>query len=206
MSSFRSRHAASRYSTSPQIAQDNSDTDPTEQPSRIPTLKRKKTLRLGKFLLLSSIGTLAILILAILVITFLWFGRDTNPYWQEIVREDRTAQVVTVSTLAIRFAVATHAGLAIAMLACISVEWRDGVLLRQLPAMSVIQYANSGPIFSLLDFWKNRNFVVFTMVACLACTSLISQFTSTILLSDVRSGSVLGRPTEHNVPFGIAFG
>jgi hypothetical protein len=201
MSSFRNRHAAS---VSPQISQENTNTDATDQSSRAFTLKRKKVLRLGKFLLLSSIGALTILILAILAITFLWFGRDTNPYWQEIVREDRTAQVVTVSALAIRLAVTIHAGLAVAMLACISVEWRDGVLLRQLPAISVIQYSHLGPIFSLLDFWGNRNFPVFIMVACLACTSLISQFTSTVLLSDVRSGSVIGHPTEHNVPFGIA--
>ncbi|KAJ4286473.1 hypothetical protein N0V90_013173 [Kalmusia sp. IMI 367209] len=204
MSSFRSRHAASSHSVSSRIAQDNTDTDATEQLPRSFNLKRKKTLRLDKFLLLSSISALTILILATLAITFLWFGKDTNPYWQEIVREDRTAQVVTVSTLAIRLAVATHAGLAVSMLACISVEWRDGVLLRQIPAMFVNQYAHLGPIFSLLNFWKNRNFPIFTIVACLACTSLISHFTSTVLLSDVRSGSVLGRPTEHNLPFGIA--
>ncbi len=135
MPNFRNRHAASRYSISPQIAQDNTDTDATEQSLRTFTLKGTKTLRVGKFLLFCGIGALIIFILALIAITFLWFGRDTNPYWQEIVREDRTAQLVTISTLAIRIAVATHAGLAVAMLACISVEWRDGVLLRQLPAI-----------------------------------------------------------------------
>ncbi|KAF4311138.1 hypothetical protein GTA08_BOTSDO13421 [Botryosphaeria dothidea] len=144
-----------------------------------------------------------LLLAAVAAISFLWFGGDANSNWRRVMIEGWIGRAVTLSSLAIRLAVVTQAGAAVAMLASISIEAKSGVALLEVPALSIARYTNTGPIMSTVTFWRNRNVPIFLAVAFLACTTLASQFTSTLLLWDVRSGSVLGFPTQKNLAVGI---
>lgn len=111
-------------------------------------------------------------------------------------------QAVTLSTLATRLAFATQASTAVAMLAAIQLEAKRvrGVLLADAPAISVARHGNTGPLTSILTFWNDASWtkcgIILPVMAILALCTLISQFTSTLLLWDVRGGVVRGFP--HN--------
>lgn len=117
------------------------------------------------------------------------------------------SQAVTLSTLAIRLALATQAGAAISMLASTLIE-RHGVPLHQAPSISIMRFINNGPVLSAFDLWSGghwyRNSLIYTLLILLACTTSISQFTSTLLLWDIESGNVLGFPAEKDLDAGFS--
>ncbi|KAF2140825.1 uncharacterized protein K452DRAFT_272481 [Aplosporella prunicola CBS 121167] len=181
----------------------------------LPLLYHKKgtqrfnvTKRLGTFLVVSNVVSIVLLAASISALSFLWFGGDTNVSWRRVMIHGWVNQVITLCTLAIRLAMSTQASTAIMMLAAISLESmaQGGVSLDQTPALSLARAVNTGPITSLLPFWRNlqrkRNMMVLIAVNFLACTSLLSQFTSTLLLWDVRPGPVLGFPTKTKAMIG----
>ncbi|KAL1640432.1 hypothetical protein SLS58_006930 [Diplodia intermedia] len=119
------------------------------------------------------------------------------------------AQAVTVLTLAVRLAVATQAGTVISMLASISLESRalGGTSLKDGAALSITRYVNSGPLSTAPAFWKNTqwraNGQVFLVVLSVTLFTVVSQFTSTLLLWDVRQGSVLGFGDQRQMDVGF---
>lgn len=81
------------------------------------------------------------------------------------------------------------------MLAAIQLE-KGRVAFHNAAALSIARYKNSGPAISLPIFFDSfavRRFGIIPAVALLlACTTLVLQFTSTILLGDIQLGQVLG--------------
>ncbi|KAF2140814.1 uncharacterized protein K452DRAFT_359269 [Aplosporella prunicola CBS 121167] len=168
--------------------------------------EKKVATRLGSFLVYTNVAAFILLLGALSAITFLWFGSDKNDTWRKIMVDGWIGQVVTALSLAIRFAVVTQAGAAVALLASISIESADGVLLKEVPALSIIRYTNTGPIGSVLNFWRirGRNIRVLHLVGLLTLTTSVLQFTSTILLWDIRSGAVRGFPRQKDIAVGIS--
>lgn len=154
--------------------------------------------RLGQYLVFYNIGAIILLLGSVSVLSFLWFGNDSNSHWTTVMIDGWVGQAVTLSTLAVRLAVATQASTAVAMLATIQLEAKQGrgVLLADAPAISVARHGNTGPLTSILTFWNDASWtkcgIILPLMVILALCTLISQFTSTLLLWDVRSGVVHG--------------
>lgn len=71
-----------------------------------------------------------------------------------------------------------------------------------------MRFINNGPVLSAFDLWSGghwyRNSLIYTLLILLACTTSISQFTSTLLLWDIESGNVLGFPAEKDLDAGFS--
>lgn len=164
--------------------------------------------RLGLQIIITNIGATILLVSAVTALSLLWFGGEENKHWRRVMIDGWIGQAVTLSTLAIRLAVSVHAGTAVAMLASVSLESKalGGVLLSEAPTISIARYVNTGPLESLQAFvrgfrWK-LNILTFSIFV-LAASALVSQFTSTLLLWDVRPNVVPGFPRE--IKSGIGF-
>ncbi|KAK6836181.1 hypothetical protein PG987_006676 [Apiospora arundinis] len=109
----------------------------------------------------------------------------TGALWKRIVDAEWTTLVVTVSTSVIRLVISAQAGFAMAMVAALILE-SSGSNYHSLPALSVFRATSPQP-------WSLLRFLRFTHVASSVYSVLvlltfvlanISQFTSTILISD----------------------
>lgn len=165
------------------------------------------TRRLGRYLLITNAVALMLLFVSLSALSFLWFGNEGNIHWRYIMINGWVSQAVTLATLAIRLAVGIQASTAVAMLASMSLEASGGVLLGEAPALSISRYVNTGPLSTLPVFWRNAtgpngNYPFITIVLLAICT-LLSQFSSTLLLWDVRSSTVQDSPQSHGIHIGM---
>lgn len=171
----------------------------------LPTLMK----RVGRSTLAMNVAAVALLAMAIPALTFLWFCNDSNKVWRRIMIDGGLAQAVTVLTLTVRLAVATQAGTVISMLASILLESRElgGISLKDGAALSITRYVNSGPLSTAPAFWKNTqwraNGQVFLIVLSVTLFTVVSQFTSTLLLWDVRQGNVLDFSDQRQMDVGF---
>lgn len=165
------------------------------------------TRRLGHYLLITNTVALALLFVSLSALSFLWFGNESNIHWRYIMINGWVSQVVTLATLAIRLAVGIQASTAVAMLAGVSLEASGGVVLGEAPALSICRYVNTGPLSTLPVFWRNatgpNGNYPFATIVLLAICALLSQFSSTLLLWDVRSGTVQDSPQSHGIHIGM---
>ncbi|KAF2143156.1 uncharacterized protein K452DRAFT_201534, partial [Aplosporella prunicola CBS 121167] len=167
--------------------------------------------RLGQYLLWSNICAMVLLLAALSFLSFLWFGDDNISSWRHIMANRWISQAITISTLLIRFAVATQASTAVTMLAALSFEAPRGVLLTKAPALSLARYVNTGPLTSIMPFLSSgrppkcsRPPTIFSVICILALCTLISQATSTLLLWDISSSFVQGLPRTSSAGTGMS--
>ncbi|KAF2967320.1 hypothetical protein GQX73_g6234 [Xylaria multiplex] len=140
-------------------------------------------------------------------ITFLWFGggrapeaADASRLWQEIILSGRVAQAITIASLLLRIVVSTQAASCTSLLAALFLEKR-AVRVSHLPHFSVARGTNDGPRALLqMIIGSSTRRLLFTvetlLMLVLTLDTLGLQFSSTILLSDLRSLVVVtsGRP------------
>lgn len=166
--------------------------------------------RIGSYLIITNMVAGGALVLATSVLAFLWFGSDEGGAWRYIMIHGWPGQVVTLSTLIIRLAVATQASTAISMLASICLESKclNGVALKDAPALSVSRCVNSGPLTTLALFRSNLlrkpHARISILIFRITLTTFLSQFTSTLLLWDVRPGSALSFSTTEEIAVGFS--
>jgi hypothetical protein len=71
----------------------------------------------------------------------------------------------------------------------------------------MMRYVNTGPLTSIPWLFKGndgfRGLPLLALALVLTLTTTISQFTSTILLSDLNRGQVIGFAGEHKIPTGF---
>ncbi|KAF1985930.1 hypothetical protein K402DRAFT_404727 [Aulographum hederae CBS 113979] len=114
---------------------------------------------------------------------------------------------VTISALIIRAASSAQAVVATAMVASLLLE-RHGVKVADAAEFSILRFTNAGHVFALWMFLRNysrlNNGPTFSIsIVLLATTTSILQFASTILLTDVSSGSLILGDTLVSVPIGM---
>jgi hypothetical protein len=140
-------------------------------------------------------------------IVFLWFGNDTSTQWHSIMAGGWATRAISVSALILRTAVDFQAAIATAMLVALLLESRAGVRLYHLANMSPMRTGTVGPWtlagFMLREVWHSArrhkrifNWMVLALVLLL--TTILLQFSSTLLLSDVQPG-LLGSPDSEKV-------
>ncbi|RDI79937.1 hypothetical protein Vi05172_g9954 [Venturia inaequalis] len=110
-------------------------------------------------------------------------------------------QAVTLSAIAIRFAVASLATTATAMIAALAIETR-GVPIDDLAQVSIARFSNNGPETFWISGLFNKTFLGIRLrvpLLLLLCTAVASQFTSTLLLSDFDRGLVTGFANQETI-------
>ncbi|RSL49311.1 hypothetical protein CEP54_012493 [Fusarium duplospermum] len=160
-------------------------------------------------------GTMAILA-SLTILVFLWQGaqlaehRQEPVFWKTIVFHGWAPQVVTICSAAIRIVMTLQNGFVVAAVAAIMLE-TSGVSLVVTAMLSVERALGSSPLNLLSPALRrcstreDRTSAILhlLLVAISLVISLASAFTSTILLSDFRSGLIASPPITAKV--GIDF-
>lgn len=150
-----------------------------------PKSRPRKTI-IFKFLLI-LLGGYLVLAGAVAYLTFLWFGRKTGYAWSRIVLHNWVTTSVVIISLVIRTVVTTQMTLVSSILALAVLK--SGAPVAQIPRLSSLRYSNSGPselLYLLFPSLRHTRIVgIFSLVAALAILTLLSQFTSTLLASDL---------------------
>ena len=101
---------------------------------------------------------------------------------------------VTLCSVVIRFSIASQAVIATSMLAALAFS-RHRPLLHLSASLSVMRFVNTGPSSMVPMLFKDPSgvgrFPVWVFAIILACTTSLSQFSSTILLSDFHDDLVI---------------
>lgn len=170
------------------------------------TLRRFGVHHVGRFNVLILIpGTIVLLgICGFLV--FLWSANTHNIVWKSIVLAGWLTRTITLLSMAIRFIVTGQAALCTSILALLFLR-KYHVLLPDVVAAVVAQYQNTGP-FSLFtrtvrSLTRGRGILLDFLLIVMLATSAVVQFTSTILLSDVRLSPIQSWDLTIRLPYGM---
>jgi hypothetical protein len=144
----------------------------------------------SSLLILSAISSVAF----IAYISFLWFANDSDDVWKTIAIAGWTTRTIAIAAVVLRTSATVQAGIASSMLASILLE-DTGIYLPKLAVVSIMRAASPAPYTLLWHTWFSgfsRNWLFLIVAAALSITSVFLQFTSTILLTDIDTGHVIG--------------
>lgn len=134
-------------------------------------------------------------------LTWLWWqSTNETASWRRLILGSYATQAVTLSAILIRTAASILAGVACSMIAAIALE-KQGVPLETVAEMSVSRYSNSPP--TTVFFWMFGPALKKPLrlaAAILALTTLASQFTSTLLVTDLKLGPLKTFPQRISLP------
>ncbi|KAK4938818.1 hypothetical protein LTR10_020825 [Elasticomyces elasticus] len=163
--------------------------------------------RMGTYtLVIATISTISLLA-ALIFLAWMWFGDRSSPTWRRIMLHDFAKQAVTVSSIILRTAIACLGGIATGMIASISIEHR-GVPFQDVAQVSIARFSNSGPDAFWISMLFRTTFIETPsrlLLILLLLFTLASQFTSTILLSDLGQGTVVAPSTRSTNTSGFSY-
>jgi hypothetical protein len=148
------------------------------------------------------------------LVAFLWFADSRSSVWHDIMANGWATRAVALSTLILRTAVDVQAAIASAILASLLIEAESGLHLFQLATISPMRSGTTSPWtlanslfsnFTSTSLRHRRNYPVGIMAICLLITTSVLQFSSTILLSDLRIGPLIGHPSTSEVRTSISY-
>ncbi|KAH7066469.1 hypothetical protein FB567DRAFT_617394 [Paraphoma chrysanthemicola] len=183
--------------------------------SPAPTLRQRRFWhKTGIYALCVLVLGTAALVLALGLITFLWKGVDATAIynrstmaslWRTIMTKAWVSRAITLSSLVIRLAIAAQAGVCTSMLAALLLE-RSGVPVPWVAEVSLIRSATTGPhhlASAVLEAFPHiRSPVVLPVLCAMVFTTLLSQFCSTALLSDLKPGIIVTSTNVSAIPYG----
>lgn len=194
------------------------------QPRRRNFLQRT-VHKLGAFqLFVLVVGSIGLLVgLGVLRYLWPWASRgESDRNWKQRVLEDEDGpvgaqawerfvfsgwllRVITLSSIVIRVSMATQATVFCMVMASIALQ-RSNVLKGDLASVAIYRFTNSGPQNMILPLLRTRKDWKSTLAAAatiaLALTTLASQFTSTILLTDIGTKRLKTTDSVFDVAFG----
>ncbi|OIW25173.1 hypothetical protein CONLIGDRAFT_83859 [Coniochaeta ligniaria NRRL 30616] len=168
---------------------------------------RSRTLRLGSWgtwILLLGIP-LQFAILAFLI--YLWTSQEdikdnrisTSALWRRLALEGWILQAVTVSTAVMRVMLGLHTVLATSITAGIMLE-KGSTPWNELCKVSLLRVSNNGPWPLLrLRIQRPRAIPSTVLLSVIFSTSIVLQFTSTLLVSDFHRTSIPMDPQAMNI-------
>jgi len=184
------------------------DEDTPDTSFEIP-LKHKWWIRFGtESLVTIVVGWLAI-ILGLSVLLIVWAADERNETWKAIVYDNYGPQTVTVSSAAIRTAIGVQSGILTAAIASLILEHCD-IPLSQVALLSIVRASTVAPhnvawsILTTRRYGRAKPLIVAGVLLAVAVT-IVSQFISTILLSDFATVAVKGYPYTDNVLYSANF-
>ncbi|KAG9496335.1 hypothetical protein J7337_012922 [Fusarium musae] len=190
--------------------------DPSDLQSR-PQHQHSPTQRLGLVrILVLSLGTVVIAAV-VTFLGFLWWGaiasvnegdRPSSHILRRILDSGWLLKSITISSLVYRVVAGAQAATATEMIASIFLE-DNGCLLPDLARLSLTRCQTAGP-FQLAftaprQLFDPGNLFKSGLLVALLIASVVTQFTSTILLTDLSAARLVNDPTALNVAFGFKY-
>ncbi|KAK5954803.1 hypothetical protein OHC33_004529 [Knufia fluminis] len=158
--------------------------------------------RIGYWSMFVLVAGIIVELAGVAFLVFLWTNPTGYTTYRKIILANWLTRSITLSALAIRWAVSAQAATAASMLAAIVLH-KSRVPLPDAAAISLIRFAASGIHNLLLPLLGTLKLRVGCLIWCLALvmttTTLLLQFTSTVLLSDVQLDMIQGNPTETTI-------
>lgn len=160
------------------------------------------------------VATLILTMAVIGFLAFLWTAPHENSFWRVIVVKGWAGGAVTVSSLMLRTAIDFQAGAAVAMLAAILLETDYHLLLIDTAQVSKLRAGKAIPmdiaiphIKAMRYMWPQSlgGYAQLSAVLLLVATTLLLQFTSTMLVSDLSLGVLPSMPSSENLRFDFAY-
>ena len=150
---------------------------------------------LGYYIIATTPGGTIAIGAALAFVCFLHVGNSNNSTWRSMVTAGRAARSITLASLAIRFVVTAQAAGATSMLAALALS-RFEVPHARSAAMSMMRFENMGPhnlarIYTL-RLLRGKNIALGLAALCLTCKTLLLQFASSVLLSDLKLHTITG--------------
>ncbi|KAI9642407.1 hypothetical protein NHQ30_009212 [Ciborinia camelliae] len=149
-----------------------------------------------------KIGTFGICVLVIGYITslgfygflcFLWTGNENNPTWKRIVTTERIKTAVTISSGVIRTSISAQSAICTSMLAALMMEMVPFAATSS-ALLSIKRFAGGDPWTLLLARSRKpaRSRILLFFIIITSLTSIVSQFLSTFLISDLAERQIFG--------------
>lgn len=159
---------------------------------------------------------------AVTFLSWLWFQDREDTTWRRVMLSGRSTQAITLTGVLIRAAIGSLTAIMTSMIASIAIE-RHGVPKSAIAEVSIARFTNAGPrSFSklLLSGATFKGWIrILTAISLLLF--LASEFTSTLLVADLRESRVssfnqnmsygftlvesVGTETRPMLPIGSAF-
>ncbi|KAI0459724.1 hypothetical protein F5B21DRAFT_455849 [Xylaria acuta] len=178
------------------------------QEARLPILQS-----LGIYACLILIGGSILLLPVIGYLLFLWTagdlatgGQNAPAFWRTIVVENWAVRSITLSSLALRIITAAQVTICTSMTAALLLERRTTPTSKA-ALLSVFRGVNDGPLrlFKELFWSKPVSGITLLETHCLVLLALASaalQFSSTVLLSDLNTATLVQSPQRIQVNVG----
>ncbi|KAI0897579.1 hypothetical protein F4806DRAFT_406811 [Annulohypoxylon nitens] len=176
--------------------------------SNIHTLPLKPLEKLGWIPLLSFCLGPFVSFITVGFLVFLWI-HSSSKIWLTIVTADWTPRSVTLCALTIRVVVDLMTGFSASMIAAQILE-RWSVYLAGLANISLMRASKPSLSSLILSFRqvgsKSKSLSPLALTFLLAVLMFALQFSSTILLSDLKSGSLIGLPNTISYSYDLDWG
>ncbi|KAF2680708.1 hypothetical protein K458DRAFT_434273 [Lentithecium fluviatile CBS 122367] len=177
--------------------------DFTERTPTAPFQPLPVSVRFSSYFRIATIVSTISLLATIAFLAYLWNSNDSNSTWRKIVLTNWITRSATLSALVLRIAVSVQAGIVTSMLASLILEG-SGIRLSDVLEISIMRFSNNGP-HTL--FWvyarQARSVGLVLLLTTLTFSTLATQFSSTLLLSDVASISIPAPTEKSPTPFGF---
>ncbi|KAJ9144681.1 hypothetical protein NKR23_g5749 [Pleurostoma richardsiae] len=162
---------------------------------------------LGLLGLATVLGGTVTILAVMAFITFLWTGEgeaggESAPaLWRWIMLQQFITQAITLSTVLMRIAITAQASIYTSMVAAVMLE-KHGVPLSRVAEVSVIRSSNDGPfrLAWLLLKSARKSAIQSILIVVLLLTAVATQFSSTILVSDLDFSDLVDDPGNETLP------
>lgn len=167
---------------------------------------RSPLARVGHLAVIALVASLLLTLTFTASLSFLWFSGTNNRIWHLIIVRQWATRVVAIVSVGIRTVVDVQASLATGMLAALFLE-SGSIRLEEAAKISVARASMPQPSRILVDVMGStgRRIGVFRKSATLSLslTTMALQFCSTVLLSDLKLGTLsgIGRRSQATIDF-----
>ncbi|KAH6976483.1 hypothetical protein BKA56DRAFT_81302 [Ilyonectria sp. MPI-CAGE-AT-0026] len=145
------------------------------------------SLRLSWWLRFVILLSLLVLTESAIFLSWLWFEDPSTDLWRRVVLGSFLTKAITITGVLIRTAIGSLAVISTSMIASVALE-SHGVPLDAIAEVSIARFTNGGPqsLFMLLLSGKTFKAPIRFLATTLLLAVLASQFTSTLLVTDLE--------------------
>jgi hypothetical protein len=162
--------------------------------------------KLGRFATWMLTVGMIINVLALMVLCLVWFGSNENDTWRSLIIKNWTDKSLAIVSTVLRISMSAQTFVITGMLAALYLE-KGQVLLQHAAQASSMRDVNSGTYSILWLLWRGRNHeslsrrLLWSLLgACLVLTAALIQFSTFILLAELRSCIIPGLLSVQSVP------
>lgn len=140
---------------------------------------------------ITSLGSYAFL-------CFLWTSNENNSTWRWIIITGLIKAAVTISSGVIRTSIAAQSTICTSMLAALMMEMVPFTATSS-AILSIKRFAGGDP-WTLLLANGSKKWILLLLIISTCLNSIVSQFISTFLISDLAEGQMSGDPRTYRYP------